>query len=89
MCLLLRKRLSSDIPGSCAYRSMILREQQRKALNKVNSDAVIVDLTGSESDISSSQGKIVVEAAGIWLYESDITRLCSRCMTLLLVLAKH
>ena len=28
-----KARLSSDVPGSCAYRSMMLREQKRKTLN--------------------------------------------------------
>jgi len=73
-------RLSSDIPGSCTYCSMILREQQRKALNKVNSDAVMIDITTGKNDNSVSQSKIVVEAAGIRLYESDITCLRSRCL---------
>ena len=73
-------RLSSDMPGTCAYRSMILRKQQRKALNKVNDNAVIVDLTGGENGDSVNQNKIVAETAGIRLYESDITCLTSRCL---------
>ena len=68
------------MPGTCAYRSMIIRKQQRKALNKVNDNAVIVDLTGVENGDSVNQSKIVAETAGIRLYESDITCLTSRCL---------
>lgn len=75
-----KARLSSDMPGTCAYRSMILRKQQRKALNKVNGDAVIIDVTAGENDDSVDQSKIVVETAGIRLYESDIARISSRCL---------
>ena len=37
------------MPGTCAYHCMIIRKQQRKALNKVNDNALIVDLIGGEN----------------------------------------
>ena len=68
-----KARLSSDIPGSCAYRSMVLREQKRKTLHESNSDVVVIDITAGENDNSVSQSKPVVEIAGIRLHKSDIT----------------
>jgi len=56
---------------------MGLREQQR---NKVNSDAVMIDITTGENDNSVRWSKIIVGAAGIRLYESDMTHLFSRCL---------
>ena len=77
-------RLYSDIHGSCAYRSMILRERlresQRQALSKVNNDEVIIDITASKNDNSPTQDKAVVEVAGIQLYEPDIACLHSSCL---------
>lgn len=68
-----KARLSSDIPGSCAYRSMVLREQKRKTLHDSNSDVVEIDITSGENDNFVSQSKPVVEIAGIRLHKSDIT----------------
>ena len=69
-------RLYSDAPGSCAYHSMILRERlresQRQALGKVNNDKVMIDITASKNDNFPTQDKVVVEVAGIRLYEPDI-----------------
>ena len=60
-----KTRLSSDIPGSCAYRSMVLREQKRKTLHKSNSDVVVINISAGENDNSVNQSKPVVEIAGI------------------------
>ena len=42
-----KARLSSDIPGGCAYRSMVLREQKRKILHNSNNDVVEIDIRNS------------------------------------------
>ena len=63
-----KARLSSDIPGGCVYRSVVLREQKRKTLHKSNSDVVVIDITTGENDNSVSQSKPVVEIAGIQLH---------------------
>ena len=60
-----KARLSSDIPGSCAYHSMVLREQKRKTLHKSNSDVIVINITADENDNSVSQTKPVVEIVGI------------------------
>ena len=60
-----KARLSSDVPGSCAYRSMVLREQKRKTLHESNSDVVVIDITAGENDNSVNQSKGVVEMVGI------------------------
>ena len=75
-------KLYSDIPGSCAYRSMILRERQRErqALSKISNDEVIIDITASQNDNIPTQDKVVVEVAGIRLYEPDIVCLRSSCL---------
>ena len=63
-----KARHSSDIPRSCVYHSMVLREQKRKTLHKSNSDVVVIDITAGENDNSVSQSKPVVEIAGIRLH---------------------
>ena len=60
-----KARLSSDIPGSCAYCFMVLKEQKRKTLHKSNTDVVVINITAGENDNSVSQSKPIVEIAGI------------------------
>ena len=49
-----KARLSSDILGSYAFSSMLLREQKRKALHESTSDVVVIDITAGKNDNSVS-----------------------------------